>query len=213
MSLVDFSQYAHDHAHLFVYVNALGETSGTLYGAFQESLQNFPPIHPHGSKDTLVFVRAVNRLPRWAKDGAGQLWQEFQPYKRVLGVLSVTQCHDKEDLDYTEHSFREVCNKYSGTLHGSRCVVYGSKAELGDAIQNKNDFTLIEFDNTHSFSDVDVNRFEVEKVVSKLAETIYDKLQQRIDDMNIKLEAGGGRMETLRSPADKRESEMEDEAK
>ena len=211
MSLADFSQDAHDHAHLFVYVTPLGETSGALYGAVVESLQHFPPIHPRGSKDSLIFVRFLNRLPRWAKDG--QPWLEFQPYKQVLGVLAVTQCHDGDDVAVAEEAFRTVCSPYSASLCDSKCVVYGSKSELEEAILCRRDFLLVEFDNSQSFSkpDVKINVPRLEKVVTDFAESIFMKLQQRIRDLKTKMDTG--KMDILRSPVDGKETENEEEGR
>jgi hypothetical protein len=194
-----------------VYVTPLGETSGALYGAVVESLQHFPPIHPRGSKDSLIFVRFLNRLPRWAKDG--QPWLEFQPYKQVLGVLGVTQCHDGDDVAVAEEAFRTVCSPYAASLCDSKCVVYGSKSELEEAILCRRDFLLVEFDNSQSFSkpDVKINVSRLEKVVTDFAESIFMKLQQRIRDLKTKMDMG--KMDMLRSPVDGKETENEEEGR
>ena len=208
MSL-DFSQDAQDHAHLSVCVTPLGDMSGALFGAVFDSLQDFPPIHPRGSKDSLIFVRFLNRLPRWAKDG--QPWQEFQPYKQILGVLAVTQCHDEDDLRVAEDHLKTSCQPFSATLCDSKCVVYGSRAVLGKAIGARKGFILVDFDNQQSFSksDVEVNISGLEKVVTEFAETLYVKLQARITDMRKGLETG--KLRVLRSPMDGREAEAEDD--
>ena len=211
MSLEDFSQDAQDHAHLFVYVTPLGETSGALYAAVLDSLQNLPPIHPHGSKDSLIFVRFVSRIPRWARDG--RPWKEFQPFKQVLGLLAITQCHDGDDVAVAEETFRGACSPFAKSLCDAKCVVYGSKSELDKAILCRKDFLLVEFDNSQSFSTshakIDVSRLE--KVVTDFAGTIFVKLQQRIKDLKAKMDTG--KMDLLRSPVDGKESESEEEGR
>lgn len=206
MSLADFSQDAHDHAHLFVYVTALGETSGALYGAVMEALRDFPPIHPRGSKDSLIFIRFLNHLPRWAKDG--QHWLDFQAYKQVLGVLAITQCHDLDDLEAVANYFRGVCKHFKQSLCDSRCVVYGSKAVLGKGIDSRQGFTLVNFNNQQGFTKADVNVSTLELVITDLADSIFITLQSRIANHKKKLE--GARLDPLRSPL---EAETDEETR
>ena len=208
MSLADFSQDAHDHAHLFVYVTALGETSGALYGAVMEALRDLSPIHPRGSKDSLIFIRFLNHLPRWVKDP--RPWREFQAYKQVLGVLAITQCHDMDDLEAVASYFRDVCQHFKESLCDSRCVVYGSKSVLGKAIDSRRGFTLVNFNNQRSFNTkADVNLSTLESVITDFADSIFITLQSRITNLKKGLE--GGRLEVaLRSPL---EAESEEETK
>lgn len=210
MSLADFSQDAHDNARLFVYVTPLGETSGALYAAVIETLQNFPPFHPRGVKDAFLSLRFLNRLPRWARDG--QPWKEFQPFKRVLGVLAVTQCQDNDDLDEAEEGFRRLCRDY--TVCESRCVVYGPKTGLEEGISTRKDFNLVEFDNQYSFSkpDVAINSPALTSLVKALGESLYQKVQGYIGDLKKELEAGG-KLRQLRSPMDGREAVNEEETR
>lgn len=212
MSLADFSQDAHDNARLFVYVTPLGETSGALYAAVIETLQNFPPFHPRGVKDAFLSLRFLSRLPRWAKDG--QPWKEFQPYKRLLGVLAVTQCQDMDDLEDAEEGFRRICNEVSDSLCESRCVVYGPKAGLEEGILTKRDFNLVEFDNQYCFSkpDVEINAPVLTGLVKALGESLYHKLQGYIGDLKKELEVGG-KLRQLRSPMDGREAVNEEETR
>lgn len=211
MSSADFSRDAYDNARLFIYVTALGETSGALYGAVIDTLQSFPPFHPRGVKDAFLSVRFLNRLPRWAKDG--QPWKDFQPYKRILGVLAVTQCQDKEDLEEAEEGFRRACSDLDA-LCESRCVVYGPKAGLEEGILARKDFSLVEFDNQYSFSkpDVEINAAALTALVKALGESLYYRLQSYIVDLKKELDAGG-KMRQLRSPMDGREAVIEEETR
>ena len=209
MSLADFCQDAQDHARLFVYVTALGETSGSLYGAVVEALHDFPPIRR--GPTSYVFLRFLNQLPRWAR--GGQPWQDFQPYKQVLGVLAIAQCRDVEDLDMIEPAFRQVCARFSGTLRDSRCVVYGSKACLGKMMESLSHFSLVEFDYQRAFSaQPAVKKPELERIVRELANSIYGALQTRIGDLTKELESGRV-LRPLRSPLDGKEFEPEEETK
>ena len=212
MSLGDFSQHAEDHARLFVYVKALGETSGALYGAIVDSLLDFPPVHPWGSRDSLVFVRLENRLPRWAKDGQ-RGWQKFQPYKRVLGLLAITQCHDEEDVAIVESGFKKLCGTHSDTVRAQRCLVFGSRADL-EGVDLPRDFHHVEFDNSRSFTkpEVDLDPALLSRTVRELAEAVLESVQRDIGDMRGRLE-GGGRLEVLQSPFEGKEGEGDDDSK
>lgn len=213
MSLGDFSQYADDHARLFIYVTALGETSGALYGAIVDSLHDYPPVRPRGSlSHTVVFVRVENRLPRWAKDG--QRWQQFQPYKKVIGLLAITQCHDAEDLETARGGFEAVSKHYESTVSARRCIVFGSEEDLEGAALPKN-FSLVEFDNSRSFTKpgVQPNMAAVNNILAELVNNIVVSVTHRIKLLRERLDAGGG-MKALLSPLDGgKEGETDDEAK
>ena len=209
MSLADFSQYAEDHARLFVFVKALGETSGALYGAIVDSLLEFPPVPV---RDSLVFVRLENRLPRWAKEGQ-QRWQQFQPHKRILGFLGITQCHDAEDLEIVEAEFKKERDKFSSSVCASQCMVFGSRADL-EVARVPSNFHLVEFDNSRSFTkpEVEIDQGLLSRIVSKLVEGVLQRVQKEIEESSRRLEAGG-RLDALQSPLEGREGENEDEAK
>ena len=213
MSLGDFSQYADDHARLFVYVTALGETSGALYGAIVDSLQDYPPVRLRGNlSNSFVFVRLANRLPRWARDG--QRWQQFQPYKRVAGLLAITQCHDAEDLQTAAEGFTSVTKRFRGTLSASRCVVFGSEDDL-DGAELPDNFTLVEFDNARSFTkpEAQLNMSALNNIIAGLAVSVVDSVMQSIKSLRERLETGG-KMDILMSPLDGREGgETDDETK
>ena len=211
MSLADFSQYAQDHAHIFVYVTALGETSGALYGAVLDAVENFPPIRPC-REECFIFVRLRNRLPRWARGGQ-QPWQEFQPYKRVLGLLAVTQCHDRDDLAAAEEAFENVCRPFSETLLVSQCIVYGSRSKLEKPLQARKKLTLVDFDNTQSYDklDVKIDTGALKDIVTGFSEFLFCQLQQCIQDLKSSLEVG--KPMALRSPLDGKEAETDEDAK
>jgi hypothetical protein len=209
---MDFSQYADDHAHLFVFVTALGETSGALYGAVVDYLQESPPVTPRGAKDSLVFLRLANRLPRWARDWP--LWRDFQPYKRVLGLLAVTQCHDAEDVIETTQSFKDEKRRFFASLGAARCIVFGSTSELEPACL-PDDFSLVEFDNSRSFTkpEVELDTGLLRKVVTDLATALFGKIETRIDDLVRKIETGARLDPLLFLRADGKEGESEEDAK
>ena len=191
-----------------MYVTALGETSGALYGAVLDFLQAFPPI-PSSGKDSFIFLRLLNRLPRWAKDG--QTWREFQPYKQVFGVLAVTQCHEKEDLETAKDAFDEACSTYRETALEKQCIVYGCRSELGRAVQLGEKFNFVDFDNSQSFAqpELKIDGPRLGEIVTRFAESLYAKLHERIRHLANELECGKPRL--LRSPVDGKEAENEEE--
>ena len=212
MSLGDFSQYAEDHARIFVYVTALGETSGALYGAIVDSLQEYPPVRLRGSlSNSFVFVRLANRLPRWARDG--QRWQQFQPYKKVAGLLAITQCHDAEDLKTAAESFTTVSKRLKSTLAATKCVVFASEDDLEGATLPKN-FTRVEFDNSRSFTkpEVQLNATALNNIVAGLVVSVAETVLTSIKGLRDRLDTGG-KMDVLMSPLDGREGENDDETK
>ena len=208
MPLDDFSQDARDHANLFVHVVSLGPTSGALFGAVMKALRDFPPIHPGGSRDALVFVRFLNQLPRWARDGSG--WQGFQAHKQVLGVLAVTQCHDVEELEAATENFKTKCRDFDSGLCDCRCVVFGSRALLGEAVSATEGFSLMEFDHQKSFTVGGVEIDGLETVVTDLVDSIYTRLQTHLATLKKGLEGGRLPPATVRSPLDGKEGEDEE---
>ncbi|CAI8031983.1 Trafficking protein particle complex subunit 9, partial [Geodia barretti] len=212
MSLGDFSQYAEDHARIFVYVMALGETSGALYGAIVDSLQEYPPVRLRGSlSNSFVFVRLANRLPRWARDG--QRWQQFQPYKKVAGLLAITQVHDADDLETAADSFTSVSKRFKSTLAATKCVVFASEEDLEGATLPDN-FTRVEFDNSRSFTkpEVQLNATALNNIVAELVVSVAETVLRSIKGLRDRLETGG-KMDVLMSPLDGREGENDDETK
>ena len=203
MSTIDFSQDARDHGCLHVAVFPIGDTSGPLYAAVTEALHAMAPIVLAEPKGTVIFLRFLSPLPKWSRDGTH--WESFTAYKQVLGVLTIAQCPDADDIPNIESGFRKTCERFKRTVCASRCVVYGPKERLQSSADGRKGFKLIDLDIEHddTFCSEDVRVETLEEIVSDFALSIYITLKSRIGEFAKSYGGGGGRtdqVKLLRTP-------------
>lgn len=182
MSTVDFSQEARHQGCMHIALNAIGETSNTLFATIEELLQGMPPLQLSEPKGTVLFLRFLNgtELPCWAGSGARK-WDQFSAHKSVLGLLCVAQCYDADELDNIRSGFKERIKSHKPGLCASKCIIYGSKKNLESYIDPKEDLILI--DCAADSADVaaeDVQASVVEEIVSELSISIFTSLRSRI---------------------------------
>ena len=197
MSVIDFSQDARDHGRLHVAVFPLGDTSGPLYAAVTEALQAMSPIILAEPKGTVIFLRFLSPLPKWSRDGTH--WEDFTAYKQILGVLTIAQCHDADDLLNIHSGFKAKCEQFKRTLCDSRCVVYGPKEQLQNSADSRKGFSLIDLGAEHdTFTSEDLSVEALEEIVSDFALSIYVTLKSRIGEFVKSYGGGGGRTDQVK---------------
>ena len=206
MSHVDFSQDAKDHGCIHIAVEPLGETSGPIFAATLDILQNMTAIHltTDLKGNTVLFLRFLSTLPRWATDDVK--WGDLAAYKQVLGVLAITQCHDIDDVANIQAGFKQNCHKFHRTLCNSRCIVYGPKKVLEDCIDPKKGFHLIDCSLDHeAFTKVDINVQGLEEIVTDFVRSIHITLKSQIGEFSKQVGSLGrapDQVKLLRTPFD-----------
>lgn len=207
MSLVDFTQDATDHGCLHIAVMPLGEASGVLYAALVDVLRALPPVQLQEPKGTVLFLRFLSTLPKWASDSTR--WEELTAYKQILGVLAISQCQDLADLESVKEGFKICSDKFRRTLCDSRCIVYGPKRALEEHTDARKGFSLIDCEvDQESFTKKDLESTveDVSEIVYEFARSIHAILSSRIREYEKQI--GGaqsqGRVELkrLRTPFD-----------
>ena len=197
MSIIDFSQDARDHGCLHVAVFPLGETSGSLYGVVVDALQAMPPIVLAEPKGTVVFLRFLSSLPKWSTDSTH--WEDFTAYKQIVGVLTIAQCHDMDDLSKVQSGFKAQCDRFKRILCDSRCVIYGPKEKLQNYADSRKGFNFIDLDDEHeNFSKENITVQALEDIVSDFALSMYVILKSRIGEFVKSYGGGGGRTDQVK---------------
>ena len=215
MSLVDFNQEVNDHGCLHIAVIALGDASAALFQAVMNELSLLPPIQLVEPKGTVLFLRFLDslELPSWAL--GGPKWNEFSAHKQILGVLGISQCLDIDDLDNVKAGFKSYCAKFKSSLCDSRCIVYGSRTEIGQHLDPRKGYRLVDLNSEQElYTSGDINVDAVQEIVTDFALAIYITVKSRIAQLEKNVLTSLGRSESLKllkSPFELKEFSRSDE--
>jgi len=201
MSLIDFTQKARHQGCLHIVVKNLTEEQDVFYEKVLHALQKLPPIQLTEPKGHVLFPRFLDsgQLPSWASNG--HKWNEFSPYKQLLGVLCICKCNDLDDFANSMAGFKSYSSQCKSDLCDSRCIIYGPKSELEGAItEDRRAFHIIDSGCDEDSSE-DINLSSLSESVVEFAIGIRSKIQSRI----ASLEKSVTVPKLLRSPFESKE--------
>ncbi|XP_036779007.2 trafficking protein particle complex subunit 9 isoform X7 [Manis pentadactyla] len=126
MSVPDYMQCAEDHQTLLVAVQPVGIVSEENFFRVYKRVSSVSQVSVRDSQRVL-YIRYRHHYPPENNE-----WGDFQTHRKVVGLITVTDCFSAKDWPQTFEKFRMQKEIYGSTLYDSRLFVFGLRGEIAE---------------------------------------------------------------------------------
>ncbi|XP_077928087.1 trafficking protein particle complex subunit 9 isoform X6 [Halichoerus grypus] len=123
MSVPDYMQCAEDHQTLLVVVQPVGIVSEENFFKIYKRISSVSQISVRDSQRVLC-IRYRHHYPPENNE-----WGDFQTHRKVVGLITITDCFSAKDWPQTFEKFHVQKEIYGSTLYDSRLFVFGLQGE------------------------------------------------------------------------------------
>uniref|UniRef100_A0A8C4MX84 Trafficking protein particle complex 9 n=1 Tax=Equus asinus asinus TaxID=83772 RepID=A0A8C4MX84_EQUAS len=124
MSVPDYMQCAEDHQTLLVVVQPVGIISEENFFRIYKRISSVSQISVRDSQRVL-YIRYRHHYPPENNE-----WGDFQTHRKVVGLITITDCFSAKDWPQTFEKFHVQKEIYGSTLYDSRLFVFGLQGEI-----------------------------------------------------------------------------------
>uniref|UniRef100_A0A673V9V4 Trafficking protein particle complex 9 n=1 Tax=Suricata suricatta TaxID=37032 RepID=A0A673V9V4_SURSU len=124
MSVPDYMQCAEDHQTLLVVVQPVGIVSEENFFRIYKRISSVSQVSVRDSQRVLS-IRYRHHYPPENNE-----WGDFQTHRKVVGLVTVTDCFSARDWPQTFEKFHAQKEIYGPTLYDSRLFVFGLQGEV-----------------------------------------------------------------------------------
>ncbi|XP_040592256.1 trafficking protein particle complex subunit 9 isoform X7 [Mesocricetus auratus] len=124
MSVPDYMQCAEDHQTLLVVVQAVGIVSEENFFRIYKRICSVNQLSVRDSQRAL-FIRYRHHYPPENNE-----WGDFQTHRKVVGLITITDCFSAKDWPQTFEKFHVQKEIYGSTLYDSRLFVFGLQGDV-----------------------------------------------------------------------------------
>ncbi|XP_030651237.1 trafficking protein particle complex subunit 9 isoform X1 [Nomascus leucogenys] len=124
MSVPDYMQCAEDHQTLLVVVQPVGIVSEENFFRIYKRICSVSQISVRDSQRVL-YIRYRHHYPPENNE-----WGDFQTHRKVVGLITITDCFSAKDWPQTFEKFHVQKEIYGSTLYDSRLFVFGLQGEI-----------------------------------------------------------------------------------
>ncbi|XP_063499641.1 trafficking protein particle complex subunit 9 isoform X6 [Symphalangus syndactylus] len=124
MSVPDYMQRAEDHQTLLVVVQPVGIVSEENFFRIYKRICSVSQISVRDSQRVL-YIRYRHHYPPENNE-----WGDFQTHRKVVGLITITDCFSAKDWPQTFEKFHVQKEIYGSTLYDSRLFVFGLQGEI-----------------------------------------------------------------------------------
>uniref|UniRef100_A0ABI7WEW5 Trafficking protein particle complex 9 n=1 Tax=Felis catus TaxID=9685 RepID=A0ABI7WEW5_FELCA len=124
MSVPDYMQCAEDHQTLLVVVQPVGIVSEENFFRIYKRISSVSQISVRDSQRVL-YIRYRHHYPPENNE-----WGDFQTHRKVVGLITITDCFSAKDWPQTFEKFHVQKEIYGSTLYDSRLFVFGLQGEI-----------------------------------------------------------------------------------
>uniref|UniRef100_A0A8D2LGD2 Trafficking protein particle complex 9 n=1 Tax=Varanus komodoensis TaxID=61221 RepID=A0A8D2LGD2_VARKO len=126
MSIPDYMQCAEDHQTLLVVVQPVGIVPEESFFKIYKRISTVSQINVHDSQRVL-YIRYRHHYPPENNE-----WGDFQTHRKVVGLITITDCSSGKDWPQTFEKFHLQKEIYGSTLYDSRLFVFGLQGEIAE---------------------------------------------------------------------------------
>ncbi|XP_054547930.1 trafficking protein particle complex subunit 9 isoform X1 [Talpa occidentalis] len=126
MSVPDYMQCAEDHQTLLVVVQPVGVVSEENFFRVYRRICAVSQVSVRDSQRQLC-IRYRHHYPPENNE-----WGDFQAHRKVVGLITVTDCFSAEDWPQTFEKFHVQKELYGATLYDSRLLVFGLQGDVAE---------------------------------------------------------------------------------
>lgn len=126
MSVPDYMQCAEDHQTLLVVVQPVGIVSEENFFRIYRRICSVSQVSVRDSQRVL-YIRYRHHYPPENNE-----WGDFQTHRKVVGLVTVTDCRSARDWPQTFEKFHMQKEIYGATLYDSRLFVFGLQGEVAE---------------------------------------------------------------------------------
>lgn len=126
MSVPDYLQCAEDHQTLLVAVQPVGVIPEESFFKIFKRISTVSQVSVRDSQRVL-YIRYRHHYPPENND-----WGDFQAHRKVVGLITITDCGHTKDWPQTFEKFHLQKEIYGSTLYDSRLFVFGLQGEIID---------------------------------------------------------------------------------
>ncbi|XP_006753323.1 PREDICTED: trafficking protein particle complex subunit 9 isoform X4 [Myotis davidii] len=126
MSVPDYMQCAEDHQTLLVVVQPVGVVSEENFFRIYKRICSVSQISVRDSQRVL-YIRYRHHYPPENNE-----WGDFQTHRKVVGLVTITDCCSAKDWPQTFEKFHMQKEIYGSTLYDSRLFVFGLQGEIAE---------------------------------------------------------------------------------
>uniref|UniRef100_A0A8D0DJZ8 Trafficking protein particle complex subunit 9 n=1 Tax=Salvator merianae TaxID=96440 RepID=A0A8D0DJZ8_SALMN len=126
MSVPDYMQCAEDHQTLLVLVQPVGIVPEESFFKIYKRISTVNQINVRDSQRVL-YIRYRHHYPPENNE-----WGDFQTHRKVVGLITITDCSSAKDWPQTFEKFHLQKEIYGSTLYDSRLFVFGLQGEIAE---------------------------------------------------------------------------------
>ncbi|XP_065525088.1 trafficking protein particle complex subunit 9 isoform X4 [Lathamus discolor] len=126
MSVPDYLQCAEDHQTLLVVVQPIGIVPEESFFRVYKRISAVSQVNVRDSQRVL-YIRYRHHYPPENNE-----WGDFQTHRKVVGLITITDCSSAKDWPQTFEKFHLHKELYSATLYDSRLFVFGLQGEIAE---------------------------------------------------------------------------------
>ncbi|XP_061851001.1 trafficking protein particle complex subunit 9 isoform X2 [Colius striatus] len=126
MSVPDYMQCAEDHQTLLVVVQPIGIVPEESFFRIYKRISAVSQVNVRDSQRVL-YIRYRHHYPPENNE-----WGDFQTHRKVVGLITITDCSSAKDWPQTFEKFHLQKEMYGSTLYDSRLFVFGLQGEIAE---------------------------------------------------------------------------------
>nr|XP_027806387.2 trafficking protein particle complex subunit 9 isoform X1 [Marmota flaviventris] len=126
MSVPDYMQCAEDHQTLLVVVQPVGVVSEENFFSIYRRICSVSQLSMRDSQRAL-FIRYRHHYPPENNE-----WGDFQTHRKVVGLITITDCFSARDWPQTFEKFHVQKEIYGSTLYDSQLFVFGLQGDVAE---------------------------------------------------------------------------------
>ncbi|NXY45098.1 TPPC9 protein, partial [Ceuthmochares aereus] len=126
MSVPDYMQCAEDHQTLLVVVQPIGIVPEESFFRIYKRISAVSQVNVRDSQRVL-YIRYRHHYPPENNE-----WGDFQTHRKVVGLITITDCSSPKDWPQTFEKFHLQKEMYGSTLYDSRLFVFGLQGEIAE---------------------------------------------------------------------------------
>ncbi|XP_019337338.1 trafficking protein particle complex subunit 9 isoform X4 [Alligator mississippiensis] len=169
MSVPDYMQCAEDHQTLLVVVQPVGIVPEENFFQIYKRISSVNQINVRDSQRVL-YIRYRHHYPPENNE-----WGDFQTHRKVVGLITITDCCSAMDWPQTFEKFHLQKEIYGSTLYDSRLFVFGLQGEIAE--QSRTDVAFYP-----SYDDCETVEKRIEDFIESLFIVLESKRLDRATD-------------------------------
>uniref|UniRef100_A0A8C2TF30 Trafficking protein particle complex subunit 9 n=1 Tax=Coturnix japonica TaxID=93934 RepID=A0A8C2TF30_COTJA len=126
MSVPDYMQCAEDHQTLLVVVQPIGIVPEESFFRIYKRISAVSQVNVRDSQRVL-YIRYRHHYPPENNE-----WGDFQTHRKVVGLITITDCSSAKDWPQTFEKFHLQKEMYGSSLYDSRLFVFGLQGEIAE---------------------------------------------------------------------------------